>query len=58
MQRAGGKVWCGKSFSQIARDLNDEGVPTARGGKWWPMTASQVVDSVKLDAELAALAES
>jgi DNA invertase Pin-like site-specific DNA recombinase len=46
----------GASFSAIARDLNDEGVPSAKGGKWWPMTVSQVVDSVKLDAELAALA--
>ena len=47
----------GKSLSAIARDLNAEGVPTAKGGKWWPMTASQVVESVKLDAELAALAQ-
>jgi DNA invertase Pin-like site-specific DNA recombinase len=46
----------GKSLAQIARDLNAEGVPTAKGGKWWPMTVSQIVDSVKLDAELAALA--
>jgi DNA invertase Pin-like site-specific DNA recombinase len=46
----------GKSFSAIARDLNSEGVPTAKGGKWWPMTVSQVIDSVQLDTELAALA--
>jgi DNA invertase Pin-like site-specific DNA recombinase len=46
----------GKSFSAIARDLNSEGVPTAKGGRWWPMTVSQVVASVKLDVELAALA--
>jgi DNA invertase Pin-like site-specific DNA recombinase len=46
----------GASLSQIARDLNSDGVPTAKGGKWWPYTVSQVIDSVKLDAELAALA--
>jgi DNA invertase Pin-like site-specific DNA recombinase len=46
----------GSSLSQIARDLNAEDVPTAKGGKWWPYTVSQVIDSVKLDAELAALA--
>jgi DNA invertase Pin-like site-specific DNA recombinase len=48
----------GMSLAQIARDLNSEGVATAKGGKWWPMTVSHVVESVKLDAELAALAES
>jgi hypothetical protein len=36
--------------------LNDEEVPTAKGGKWHPYTISQIVDSVKLDAELAASA--
>jgi DNA invertase Pin-like site-specific DNA recombinase len=46
----------GKSFSAIARDLDSEGVATAKGGKWHPQTISQVVDSVRLDAELAALA--
>lgn len=43
----------GQSFSAIARQLNAEGVPTAKGGQWWPMTISQVVDSVQLDSELA-----
>lgn len=46
----------GKSFSAIAADLNTEGVPTAKGGKWWPMTIKQVVESVQLDHDLAALA--
>jgi DNA invertase Pin-like site-specific DNA recombinase len=55
-ERIYGEHQAGKSFSAIARDLNSEGVPTAKGGKWWPMTVSQVVESVKLDAELAALA--
>jgi DNA invertase Pin-like site-specific DNA recombinase len=47
----------GKSLSQTARDLDSEGIPTAKGGKWHPYTVSQVIDSVKLDAELAALAD-
>jgi hypothetical protein len=47
----------GKSLAQIARDLDAEGVPTAKGGKWHPYTVSQVIDSVKLDVELAALAD-
>jgi DNA invertase Pin-like site-specific DNA recombinase len=47
----------GKSLSQIARDLDSEGVATAKGGQWHPYTVSQVVDSVKLDRELAALAD-
>jgi DNA invertase Pin-like site-specific DNA recombinase len=46
----------GKSLSQIARDLDSDGIPTAKGGRWWPYTVSHVVESVKLDAELAALA--
>ena len=39
----------GKSLNAIARSLNDEGVPTAKGGKWHPYTISQIIDSVKLD---------
>jgi DNA invertase Pin-like site-specific DNA recombinase len=54
------RIWddhvAGKSLSQIARDLDSEGIATAKGGKWHPYTVSQVVDSVKLDAELAAIA--
>jgi DNA invertase Pin-like site-specific DNA recombinase len=46
----------GKSLSQIARDLDAEGIPTAKGGKWHPQTVSQVIDGVKLDEELAVLA--
>jgi hypothetical protein len=46
----------GKSLSQIARDLDCEGVATAKGGKWHPYTVSQVIESVKLDQELAAIA--
>jgi DNA invertase Pin-like site-specific DNA recombinase len=44
----------GKSLNQIARDLNDEGVPTAKGGRWHPQTVSQVIKSVNLDGDLAA----
>lgn len=43
----------GVSLSQIARDLDAEGVATAKGGKWHPYTVSQVIESVKLDQELA-----
>jgi Recombinase len=43
----------GMSLNQIARDLDTEGVPTAKGGKWHPYTVSQIIDSVKLDYELA-----
>jgi DNA invertase Pin-like site-specific DNA recombinase len=34
----------GKSWSQLARDLNDEKVPTAQGGlRWYPATVRSVV---------------
>jgi DNA invertase Pin-like site-specific DNA recombinase len=46
----------GRSLSQIARDLDADGIPTAKGGRWWPYTVSHVIESVKLDYELAALA--
>jgi DNA invertase Pin-like site-specific DNA recombinase len=46
----------GKSLSAITRDLDADGIPTAKGGRWHPYTVSQVVASVKLDGELAALA--
>jgi DNA invertase Pin-like site-specific DNA recombinase len=42
----------GKSLAQIARDLNSEGVATAKGGRWYPSTVSHVVRSVELDREL------
>jgi DNA invertase Pin-like site-specific DNA recombinase len=40
----------GMSTPAIARTLNDERVPTARGGvKWFPSTVSAVLRSAKLD---------
>jgi hypothetical protein len=34
----------GKSLGQIARDLNDRGVPTAQGGRqWWPSTIRSIL---------------
>ena len=44
----------GMSLSGIARTLNDEQVPTARGGRWHPSTIKRVLDSLRLDAEVAA----
>jgi hypothetical protein len=36
----------GKSFSVIARDLNDNATPTAHGGRrWWPSTVRAVLAS-------------
>ena len=55
-QRIASEHQAGKSLSAIARSLNSEGIPTAKGGTWWPATISQVVESVRLDNELAALA--
>jgi hypothetical protein len=34
----------GKSFAQIARDLNSSGTPTGHGGRqWWPSTVRAVL---------------
>ena len=45
----------GMSLCSIARILNDEQVPTARGGRWYDSTIAHVVRSVALDGTLAAL---
>src|ERR1019366_4096408 len=45
----------GKSLNAIAVALNAEGVPTAKGGKWYASTISHVVNSVEVDKELASL---
>lgn len=34
-----------KSLSKIARELNAKAIPTARGGKWWPMTIRKVLSN-------------
>jgi DNA invertase Pin-like site-specific DNA recombinase len=42
----------GWTLKRIADDLNDEGVPTAQGGRqWWPATVRAVLRSVELDRE-------
>ena len=43
----------GKSLNAIAGALNAEGVPTAKGGKWFASTIRHVVHSVEVDNELA-----
>lgn len=45
----------GRSLRSIANDLNTAEVPTARGGKWHASTIGRVLDSLALDAEVAAL---
>lgn len=45
----------GESLASIARSLNSENVPTARGGSWYASTVRHVCASVALDAELDAL---
>jgi len=37
----------GATLQAIANRLNTEGVPTARGGKWWPATVRYVLDNPK-----------
>ena len=32
----------GWSYPKIAAKLNDEGIPGAHGGSWWPMTVKRV----------------
>ncbi len=46
----------GRSLRSIAAQLNAEGVPTARGGRWHASTVAHVVRSVALDRELASSA--
>lgn len=33
----------GKSMSKIAQELQDEGIPTKQGGKWWSSTVSEIL---------------
>jgi DNA invertase Pin-like site-specific DNA recombinase len=44
----------GRTLTAIAQSLNEEGVPTARGGaKWHPSTVRAVLVSAELDASAA-----
>jgi len=47
----------GASFARIADELNAEGIPTARGGRWHASTVRHVCVSVERDAELAGTME-
>lgn len=40
----------GRTLAAIAQGLTDDGVPTARGGKWYPSTVKAVLTSAQLDA--------
>jgi DNA invertase Pin-like site-specific DNA recombinase len=51
--RIAGEHADGKSLNAIAVALNEEGVPTAREGKWYASTIRHVVRSVEVDNELA-----
>lgn len=45
----------GSTFAAIAAGLNDEGVPTARGGaRWYPSTVRAALESLERDREAAA----
>jgi DNA invertase Pin-like site-specific DNA recombinase len=43
----------GLSLNAIARNLNDNGVPTAKGGRWHASTIGHVLRSIELDDALA-----
>jgi DNA invertase Pin-like site-specific DNA recombinase len=43
----------GRTLNAIALALNQEGVPTAKGGKWYASTIKHVIHSVEVDNELA-----
>jgi DNA invertase Pin-like site-specific DNA recombinase len=51
-QRIAREREAGRSLRQIADSLNDEGVQTAKGGRWHASTVSHVVRSVGLDRQL------
>jgi DNA invertase Pin-like site-specific DNA recombinase len=46
----------GASFARIADELNAEGIPTAKGGRWHASTVRHVCVSVERDAELEGIA--
>ena len=56
-QRIAKEIAAGTSLNALAAKLNDEGVATARGGKWYASTIKHVLRSVSLDGELARLAK-
>ena len=46
----------GASFARIADELNAEGIPTAKGGRWHASTVRHVCMSVEREAELEGIA--
>lgn len=44
-RRVLGMVESGKSLNAVARDLNAQGVPTAKGGKWYASTVKAITTS-------------
>jgi DNA invertase Pin-like site-specific DNA recombinase len=47
----------GASYGAIAKQLNEVGIPAARGGRWHASTIQHVVRSVALDEELEEIRE-
>ena len=47
----------GASLAGLARELNENHVPTARGGRWYASTVRAVLASLELDAAAVALGE-
>lgn len=43
----------GKSLNAIAAALNDDAVPTAKGGRWYASTIQHVLRSIEVDEDLA-----
>lgn len=37
------RALAGESLSSLAKDMNDRGIQTKRGGKWWPVTVRQIL---------------
>ena len=52
-QRIGAEVTAGRPLLGMADDLNREGVPTARGGRWHASTIAHVMRSLAKERELA-----
>jgi DNA invertase Pin-like site-specific DNA recombinase len=46
----------GLTLQQVADQLTSDGVPTARGGRWYPSTVAAVLRSLELDSAAAAAA--
>jgi DNA invertase Pin-like site-specific DNA recombinase len=42
----------GKSLNAISTALNDEGIPTAKGGAWYASTIQHVLRSIDVDQDL------